>query len=106
MDSIAHSDRTAWTDLKTRSALVHEVRDDVGVGNLVLDGEQVVVDTPGDGPALLFENLPCASRDDLAIHLDLEVDDRDAAEQRLCDLGASVRERKSSPSRVTLSAGR
>ncbi len=57
--------------------------------------EPVIVETPDGGPDLLFKHIPCESRENLAIHLDLAVEDREAAEQRLCDLGASVRERKS-----------
>lgn len=57
--------------------------------------DPVIVEQPDGGPELLFADLPCASREDLAIHLDLDVEDREAAEQRLADLGASVRERKS-----------
>lgn len=68
-----------------------------------LDGERrdlpptidpVIVDLPHDGPDLLFKDLPCASREDLAVHLDVEVEDREAGVARLRDLGATVRETK------------
>lgn len=57
--------------------------------------DEVVVDRPGGGPSLLFKDLPCGSREDLAIHLDLSVEDREEAVERLSGLGAEVRETKS-----------
>lgn len=63
-------------------------------GDLPPSVDSVLVERPG-GSNLLFKDLPCRSREDLAVHLDLHVDDREAAEERLSDLGASVRERKS-----------
>ncbi|PCR91179.1 VOC family protein [Natrinema ejinorense] len=53
-----------------------------------------VVDRPGDGPDLLFKELPKGTEQDLPIHLDLATDDREATVDRLRDLGASVRETK------------
>lgn len=43
---------------------------------------------------LLFRAAPKGTERDLPIHLDLAVDDREAAVDRLCDHGASVRETK------------
>lgn len=56
--------------------------------------EPAIVDTPDDGPDMLFRDLPKGTERDLPIHLDVAVDDREGAEQRFRDLGASVRETK------------
>lgn len=56
--------------------------------------DPVIVEPPDGQPNLLFKDLPCASRNDLAIHLDLEVEDRAAGVERLEELGATVRETK------------
>lgn len=53
-----------------------------------------VVDLPGDGPALMFREGERGTDRDLPIHLDLTTDDREAEVDRLVDLGASVRETK------------
>lgn len=53
-----------------------------------------VVDTPGDGPALMFREGERGTDRDLPIHLDLTTEDREAEVERLVDLGASVRETK------------
>lgn len=56
------------------------------------DIDPEIVDRPGEGPDLLFKDLPKGTRRDLPIHLDFETDDREATVERLQDLGASVRE--------------
>ena len=56
--------------------------------------DSVILDRPA-GPDLLFNELPCESHEDLPVHLDFAVDDREVAERRLGDLGATVRERRS-----------
>lgn len=70
---------------------------------LALDGDRrelpdaidpVIVDRPGEGPALLFKDLPKGTERDLPIHLDLSTADREATVERLRDLGASVRKTK------------
>jgi len=53
-----------------------------------------IVDRPGDGPDLLFKEQPKGTERDLPIHLDLSTADREETVERLCDLGASVRETK------------
>jgi hypothetical protein len=53
-----------------------------------------IVDRPGDGPDLLFKDLPKGTERDLPIHLDLSTADREATVDRLRDLGATVRETK------------
>jgi len=53
-----------------------------------------IVDRPGEGPDLLFKELPKGTRRDMPIHPDLSVDDRETAVGRLRELGASVRETK------------
>lgn len=57
-----------------------------------LDSE--IVDRPGDGPDLLFKEMPKGTERDLPIHLDFETDDREATVERLENLGASARETK------------
>ncbi|QLG50026.1 VOC family protein [Natrinema halophilum] len=56
--------------------------------------DPVIVERSGDGPALLFKELPKGTTRDLPIHLDLSTSDREATVERLCDLGAAVRETK------------
>lgn len=69
----------------------------------VLDGERVelpdsfdgeLVERP-DGPNLLFKDLPRGTERGLPIHLDLVVENREAAVERFRDLGGAVRETKS-----------
>lgn len=57
-----------------------------------------IVDRPGDGPDLLFEQQPKGTECDLPIHLDLSTSDREGTVERLRDLGASVRETKTEES--------
>jgi len=56
--------------------------------------DSAVVERPGDGPDLLFNDHPSGPKTDLPIHLDIAADDREAAVERLRDLGATVRETK------------
>jgi predicted enzyme related to lactoylglutathione lyase len=56
--------------------------------------EPVMVEVPGDGADMLFKDLPKGTESDLPIHIDLVADDREEAVERLCGLGASVRETK------------
>ena len=69
----------------------------------VLDGERrglpdtldsVIVERPGDGPDLLFNEHPSGPKDDIPVHLDISAEDREAAVERLSALGATVRETK------------
>ncbi|ELZ00747.1 MULTISPECIES: VOC family protein [Natrialba] len=53
-----------------------------------------VVNLPGEGPDLLFKEMPKGTQRDLPIHIDLTVEDRELTVKRFCDLGASVRETK------------
>ena len=57
-----------------------------------LDAE--IVERSGDGPDLLFNDHPTDEQRDLPIHLDLSADDRERTVERLCDIGATVRETK------------
>ncbi|MFP9193609.1 VOC family protein [Natronosalvus vescus] len=52
------------------------------------------VDPSGQGPRLFFKKMPCSSPEHIPIHLDLNVADRDAAVERLTELGATVLETK------------
>jgi hypothetical protein len=52
----------------------------------------VVIGRPNEGPNLLFKTLPKGVERDVPLHLDLAVVDREAAVERLCGLGATVRE--------------
>ncbi|MFB6174099.1 MAG: VOC family protein [Halobacteriales archaeon] len=70
----------------------------------VLDGDRPdlppavdpeVVDLGEGSPGMLFADLPKADTDEMPIHLDLSVDDREAAVERFERLGATVRETKS-----------
>lgn len=54
-----------------------------------------MVGTPGEGPDLLFRDLPKGTWRDMPIHLDLGTDDRETTVKRLRNLGAGVRETKS-----------
>lgn len=56
--------------------------------------DPVIVDRPGDGPDLLFKDLPKGTRRDLPIHLDFATADREATVDRLLELGATFRETK------------
>jgi predicted enzyme related to lactoylglutathione lyase len=56
--------------------------------------DPVIVERPDAGPNLLFKKLPKGAERDLPLHLDLAVEDREAAVERLCGLGATVRETK------------
>ena len=56
--------------------------------------DSVIVERPDDGPDLLFNDHPSGSKADIPIHLAVSADDREAAVERLCDLGATVRETK------------
>ena len=56
--------------------------------------DSAVVERPGDGPDLLFNDHPTDEQRDLPIHLDVSAEDREAAVERLRDLGATVRETK------------
>jgi len=56
--------------------------------------ESVVIERSGDGPDLLFNHHPTDEQRDLPIHLDFSAEDREAAVERLCELGATVRETK------------
>ncbi|WP_336002593.1 VOC family protein [Halorientalis halophila] len=56
--------------------------------------DPAIVDRPGEGPSLLFKELPKGTERDLPIHLDLSTGDREATVERLRDLGAAVRETK------------
>jgi predicted enzyme related to lactoylglutathione lyase len=68
-----------------------------------LEGERVdlpgsndaeMVGRGGGGVALLFKPMAKASTRQMPIHLDLGTDDREAAIERLREMGASVRETK------------
>ena len=60
----------------------------VGVSATVGDGSFVVLDAPGEGlPALAFQKVPEAKTGKNRMHLDLVVDDLEAATQRITDLG-------------------
>ena len=68
-----------------------------------LDGERrerpefvdpIMVDLPGSGADMLFKELPKSTEQDIPIHIDLVADDREEAVERLCGLGASVRDTK------------
>lgn len=69
----------------------------------VLGGERVELPDSFDGelvrraggPNLLFNDLPRGTDRDLPIHLDLVVEDREAAVEQFRDLGGAVRETKS-----------
>lgn len=52
----------------------------------------LIVDQPDGGPSLVFREGPRGTDRDLPIHVDLVVEDRETAVERLEDLGASVRE--------------
>ncbi|MDS0260839.1 glyoxalase [Haloarcula sp. S1CR25-12] len=56
--------------------------------------DSAIVERPDDGPDLLFNDHPTDEQRDLPIHLDVSADDREAAVERLRDLGATVRETK------------
>lgn len=62
-----------------------------------------MVSTPGEGPYLLFRDLPKGTQRDMPIHFDLGTDDREATVNRLESIGAGVRETKSE-SHETLTA--
>lgn len=51
-------------------------------------------DPAGQGPRLFFKRMPRSSPEHLPIHLDITVDDREAAVERLSELGATVVETK------------
>jgi predicted enzyme related to lactoylglutathione lyase len=68
-----------------------------------LDGERVdlpgssdaeMVGRGGEGVALLFKPMAKKSTRQMPLHLDLGADDREAAVERLRELGAKVRETK------------
>lgn len=46
------------------------------------------VDPSGEGPRLFFTKRPCSSPYDLPIHLDITVEDREGAVERLSSTGA------------------
>lgn len=52
------------------------------------------VDPSGQGPRLFFKKMPCSSPEHIPIHLDLNVEDREEAIERLTELGATVIETK------------
>lgn len=52
------------------------------------------VDPAGGGPRLFFKKMPKSATEHVPIHLDLEAADREAAVERLVELGASVVETK------------
>ena len=59
------------------------------------DPDHVVLTDPGDrSPGLLFKRMPKSAPEDIPIHLDLAVPDREAAVDRLESLGASAVETK------------
>lgn len=68
--------------------------------------DPVIVEPPDGQPNLLFKDLPCASRNDLAIHLDLEVEDRAAGVERLEELGPPSARQKWRTSTAKLRPGR
>ncbi len=51
-------------------------------------------DPAGRGPRLFFKRMPRSSAEHIPIHLDINVDDREAAVERLSELGATVVETK------------
>lgn len=61
---------------------------------LPVSTDDVRVDLPGDGPDLLFRELSAGTKWRMPLHLDLSVEDRGAAVDRLRELGATVRETK------------
>jgi catechol 2,3-dioxygenase-like lactoylglutathione lyase family enzyme len=61
----------------------------------LLDGTDAVLVERETGADLLFRAAPRGTERDLPIHLDLAVEDRGVAVERLRDLGASVRETNS-----------
>jgi len=56
--------------------------------------DSAVVERSDEGPDLLFNEHPTGTQRDLPIHVDVSAADREAAVERLRDLGASVRETK------------
>ena len=56
--------------------------------------DSAVVERPDDGPDLLFNDHPTGPKDDIPVHLDISAEDREATVERLCALGATVRETK------------
>lgn len=58
-------------------------------------GWAMLVPPDGVGPRLLFQRAPKTTTAAIPIHLDLEVEDREAEVPRLCELGATVVETKS-----------
>jgi predicted enzyme related to lactoylglutathione lyase len=59
-----------------------------GVSATVDGGNFVVLEAPGEGvPALAFQKVPEAKAGKNRMHLDLVVDDLEAATQRITDLG-------------------
>lgn len=62
--------------------------------DLPASADEELVD-PGDaGVAMLFKPMPKESTRRMPVHPDLGTDDREAAVERLAELGASVRETK------------
>ena len=56
--------------------------------------DAAIVERPDEGPDLLFNDHPSGPKTDLPIHLDVSAEDREAAVERLRDIGATVRETK------------
>lgn len=59
-----------------------------------LNAAAAAIDPTGEGPRLFFKKLPRSSPEHIPIHLDLNVEDRDAEVERLQELGATVIETK------------
>jgi hypothetical protein len=66
----------------------------VEAGTLDHDGWAVLTHPDGVGPRLVFHRRPKSAPEHIPIHLDLNVEDREAEVERLVALGATVVETK------------
>jgi len=71
-----------------------EIRGAIERGEVEGDAWAMLAPPDGTGPRLLFQRRPVSRPEHIPIHLDVNVDDREAEVERLVGLGATVVETK------------
>jgi len=86
---------TGYVALEVPAEIQEAVDRAIEAGELDPTGWAMLVPPSGEGPRLLFQRRQKTQTDSIPIHLDLGVDHREAAIERLVGLGATFVETKS-----------
>jgi uncharacterized glyoxalase superfamily protein PhnB len=83
-----------YVPVEVPPAAMADIEAAYAAGELERDGWAMLAHPDGVGPRLLFHRRPRSQPEHIPIHLDLDVDDREAEVERLVALGATVVETK------------